>query len=53
MPTTTPVAGATVNGFCNDITIDSAGNVYATDRGIRVLCACRRVRPVPPSLRNG
>jgi sugar lactone lactonase YvrE len=30
-PTTTPVAGATVNGFCNDITIDSAGNVYATD----------------------
>jgi sugar lactone lactonase YvrE len=31
MPTTTPVAGATVNGFCNDITVDSAGNVYATD----------------------
>ena len=30
-PTTTPVAGATVDGFCNDITVDSAGNVYATD----------------------
>jgi len=30
-PTTTPVAGATVNGFCNDITVDAAGNVYATD----------------------
>jgi sugar lactone lactonase YvrE len=31
MPTTTPVAGATVNGFCNDLTVDSGGNVYATD----------------------
>jgi sugar lactone lactonase YvrE len=30
-PTTTPIAGATVNGFCNDITVDHAGNVYATD----------------------
>lgn len=30
---TTPAAGAPagVNGFCNDITIDSAGNLYATD----------------------
>jgi sugar lactone lactonase YvrE len=27
----TPIAGATVNGFCNDITIDGSGNVYATD----------------------
>ncbi|HXU03138.1 MAG TPA: hypothetical protein VN903_19365, partial [Polyangia bacterium] len=30
-PTTTPIAGATVNGFCNDLTIDAAGNLYATD----------------------
>jgi sugar lactone lactonase YvrE len=30
-PTTTPVTGATVDGFCNDITVDGAGNVYATD----------------------
>ena len=30
-PTTTPISGATVNGFCNDLTIDSAGNLYATD----------------------
>lgn len=32
-PTTplTPAAGVTVNGFCNDITMDAAGNVYATD----------------------
>jgi sugar lactone lactonase YvrE len=27
----TPIPGATVNGFCNDITIDADGNVYATD----------------------
>jgi sugar lactone lactonase YvrE len=27
----TPIPGATVNGFCNDITIGSNGNVYATD----------------------
>src|SRR5262249_21608372 len=30
-PTGTPVAGAKVNGFCNDITVDADGNVYATD----------------------
>ena len=30
-PTTTPIAGATVNGFCNDVTVDADGNVYATD----------------------
>ena len=30
-PTTTPIAGATVNGFCNDLTVDADGNVYATD----------------------
>jgi sugar lactone lactonase YvrE len=28
---TTPLAGETVNGFCNDITMDAAGNLYATD----------------------
>ena len=27
----TPIPGATVNGFCNDITIGPTGNVYATD----------------------
>ncbi len=27
----TPIAGATVNGFCNDITIGPNGSVYATD----------------------
>ncbi len=26
-----PIAGAPVNGFCNDITVDDDGNVYATD----------------------
>ena len=30
-PTTTPVISPTVHGFCNDITMDAAGNVYATD----------------------
>ena len=30
-PTTTPIAGATVNGFCNDVSVDADGNVYATD----------------------
>ena len=30
-PTTTPIAGTTVNGFCNDVTVDADGNVYATD----------------------
>jgi sugar lactone lactonase YvrE len=30
-PTSTPVTGATVNGFCNDVTVDKDGNVYATD----------------------
>jgi sugar lactone lactonase YvrE len=30
-PSTPPITGATVNGFCNDITVDGAGNVYATD----------------------
>jgi sugar lactone lactonase YvrE len=29
--TTTPVYSPTVHGFCNDITMDAAGNVYATD----------------------
>jgi len=26
-----PIAGTTVNGFCNDLTVDADGNVYATD----------------------
>jgi sugar lactone lactonase YvrE len=30
-PTTTAIPGATVNGFCNDVTVDADGNVYATD----------------------
>src|SRR4051812_11322180 len=30
-PSGTPLAGAKVNGFCNDITVDAAGTVYATD----------------------
>jgi sugar lactone lactonase YvrE len=30
-PTTTPIPNATVNGFCNDVTVDADGNVYATD----------------------
>jgi sugar lactone lactonase YvrE len=28
---TTPLSGPTANGFCNDITVDSSGNIYATD----------------------
>jgi len=30
-PGSTPIAGATVNGFCNDITVGPTGHVYATD----------------------
>jgi sugar lactone lactonase YvrE len=26
-----PIAGAKVNGFCNDLTIDASGTLYATD----------------------
>jgi sugar lactone lactonase YvrE len=30
-PTGTPIPNTTVNGFCNDVTVDADGNVYATD----------------------
>ena len=30
-PTGTLLPGTTVNGFCNDLTVDADSNVYATD----------------------